>query len=191
MHEHTPRVTADAAALGPHIRLALLRLCAQARSIRERLQLQSADPGEARRSWPWIRASLAGELDVAMVHALHALQALHEAVFDSREVVRVKEIRQRVDAMAGCLGHMLSLHRDVAAALPRDEPSRAAILSIIERPLHQLADFFDAMQGALEMPWLPDTPAPADIEIRLSIDLDFAAQLSVAESASAVPPRDG
>lgn len=173
--------------LGPHIRLALLRLNAQARNIRARLQNQSDQPGAAHRSWPWIRATLAHELDLAMERALTSLQALHAAVFDSADVVPVRDIRLRVDAMNGCIGHILALHREIAAALPRDHPARPRILEIIESPLEQLASFIDAMQLALSEPG-PEEPAPeTEIELRLSIDLDFAAQLVAAESSAATP----
>lgn len=178
--------TSRRGALSPHVRLALLRLGTQARMIRDSIATQAAEPGKARRNWTWIRASLPGELDLAMVHGLHALQALHDAVFGSPELVPVREIRRRVATMNDCIDHMLGLHRDVAAAFPPRHPARAAVLAVIERPLLQLADFFEAIRAAVSDVAVPGCgKAESDVELQLSIDLDFAAQLSAAESVIA------
>ena len=181
MSAKSPRGENTGHYLGPHIRLALLRLNAEAKDIRGRLERQAGTPGSTRRSWPFIQATLAHELDLAMERSLQALQALHAAVFDSARVVPVREIRVRVEAMSGCIGHMVGLHREVAAALPPDHPARDHVLAIVERPLFQLAGFFDAMQEALSEPDPEDPDPKTEIELELSIDLDFAAQLAAAE----------
>ena len=174
------------AALPPDARLAMLRLGEQARTIRRRIGEQRDDPGPVGRTWPWIRATLAVELETAFVHCLNALSALHERAFDERAVAPVSEIRARVAAMAGCVDHALSLHRDVGAALAAGGPDRHAVLEIIETPLLQIAAFFDAMHHALLAPVEPRPGQSAEIEVALSIALDFRAQLSAAESGAVV-----
>lgn len=176
--------------LPPDVRLALLRLRTQARTIRSRLARQASCPPKALRSWPWIRASLAHELDLAFERGLRALQALHETVFTSDEVLPVREVRLKFGAMNHCIDHILVLHGEVAAALPGDHPARPAILAIIETPLVQLAGFIEAMQDALAEPDRPPSASAseADTEIALSIDLDFAAQLACAEASAASGP---
>lgn len=171
--------------IAPDIRLALLRLGELARSIRDRLDSQRRAPGVPARAWPWIRASLSGELDVAFIHTLNALQALHDAVFGTANLVPVSEIRQRVGAMNACINHTLSLHRDVAAALGEADPLRPPMLDVIEQPLRQIAAFFDAMQHALQAPIDGPPDHDAEIEIELSLSLDFAAQLAEVELAVA------
>ncbi len=165
----------------------MLRLGEEARRIREKVAEQRRRPGEARRRWPWIRASLAGELETAFLHSLNALQALHEVVFGGPGVVPVRQVRLRVDAMNGCIGHVLGLHRDVAAALGPDPVRCDAVLDIIEQPLLQIAAFFDAMQQAVQGPIEPPRGRQAEVEVELSIALDFAAQLAAAESLPSSP----
>lgn len=177
---------AGQATLPPDARLAMLRLTEQARTIRRRIGEQRDDPGPVGRTWPWIRATLAVELETAFVHCLNALSALHELAFDERSVAPVSEIRKRVAAMAGCVEHALSLHRDVGAALAAGGPDRNAVLEIIETPLLQIAGFFDAMHRALLAPVEPKPGQSAEIEVALSIALDFRAQLSAAESGAVV-----
>ena len=160
----------------------MLRLGEQARRIRQRIPEQRERPGPAGRTWPWIRATLAGELETAFVHSLNALAALHEVAFDVAAVASVGEIRRRVTAMAGCIEHALSLHRDVAAALAVGTPQRDGVLEIIEAPLLQIAALFDAMHDALLGPLEPRPGMRAEIEVELSIALDFAVQLSAAEA---------
>lgn len=177
------------APIAPDIRLAMLRLGELARGIRERLEAQRRQPGLPGRAWPWIRASLGGELDVAFVHLLNALQSLHDVVFGATNVVPVREIRHRVGAMHACIDHTLSLHRDVAAALAQDNPIRAPMLDIIEMPLRQIAGFFDAMQHALQAPIEGPDGHDAEIEVGLSLSLDFAAQIADVELAAATSSR--
>lgn len=166
----------------PHVRLTLLRLAATARSIRKRLDEQACRPGPVQRSWPWIRATLAGELQTATIHSLEALQALHEAVFASPSLVPVAEIGRRIDTMRMYLDQILALHREVAAALGAAWPLRQAVLTIVATPALQLADFFDRMRDALEA----KVSSAYGTEIALAIDLEFGAQLAAAESASPV-----
>ncbi|MCB1954802.1 MAG: hypothetical protein KDG55_03960 [Rhodocyclaceae bacterium] len=175
---------AERSGAAPDVRLAMIRLGEQARDIRDTLSRQHAEQGSPSRTWPWIRASLSGELDVAFVHTLNALQMLHEALFGGPEVLAVAEIGARVRAMRACIDHTLQLHRDVAAALPAGDPLREPVLAIIETPLTQIAGLFAAMQHALQAPI--DGPAghDAEIEIELSIALDFAAQLAAAEASA-------
>lgn len=166
----------------PDARLAMLRLTEQARRIRHRLPAQRTQPGAARRTWPWIRATLANELETAFVHSLNALCALHEVAVDAGPIASVGLVRQRVTAMADCIEHALSLHRDVAAALGNESRQRDAVLEIIETPLLQIAGFFDAMHEALLGPIEPRPGCRAEVQVELSIALDFGAQLSAAES---------
>ncbi|MCB1889538.1 MAG: hypothetical protein KDH20_18155 [Rhodocyclaceae bacterium] len=175
----------------PDVRLVSLRLGETARHIRDRLASQSQRPGVASRAWPWIRASLGGELDVAFVHTFNALQALHQAVFSSSGVVSVGEIRERLGAMRHCIDHTLHLHREVAAALAPANPLREPVLRIIAGPLEQIAGLFDAMQHALGAPIDGPPGHEAQIEVELAVALDFSAQLADAEksaSASGSPP---
>ncbi len=168
----------------PDVRLATLRLGEQARHIRQQLERQKAQPGAASRTWPWIRASLSAELDIAFVHTLNALQAMHETVFAGEGVAPVGAIRERVGAMRHCIDHTLQLHREVAAALSPDSPLRTPVLTIIEQPLEQIAGLFDAMQHALSAPIEGPVGHDAEIEVELSLALDFSAQLAAAEASA-------
>ena len=60
----------------PDVRLVSLRLGETARHIRDRLASQSQRPGVASRAWPWIRASLGGELDVLAPNEHPAVELL-------------------------------------------------------------------------------------------------------------------
>lgn len=177
--------SAQAVQLGPHVRLAMLRLSAQARSIRQRLSSQAEHPGVARRSWPSLRAALADELEHSMERILNSLRALHDDVFPSAELVLVQDIRRRAGALSAHIGHLIGLHREIAAALPPENPLRASVLAIVERPLLELATFFETMQRAVESLAAGAPSGASGIELRLAIELDFAAQLASAESASA------
>jgi hypothetical protein len=185
---HREQDEGEAARPGPHIRLALLRLAALSRAIRSRLQGQRLDPVGPRRSWERLRPALPGELQAAVEHTLGTLQSLHEGVFQCARVARVQRVREHIDVVSAGVGLVLDLHRETAAALPLGSALRAALLEIIERPVLQLADFFDAMQRAMEGAPSGSSPDPDEIELRLSIPLDFGDQIESAERFASSPP---